>query len=65
MSPLKGETADSHRTSGGWLFLSHDSKYILYQKDKGGDENYNIYAVNPADEAAKPRVFLLHVTSRQ
>jgi dipeptidyl aminopeptidase/acylaminoacyl peptidase len=37
----------------GAYFWSYDSKYILYLKDKGGDENYNIYAVNPADEPAK------------
>jgi hypothetical protein len=42
----------NERPVGGY-FWSHDSKYILYQKDKGGDENYNIYAVNPADEAVK------------
>ena len=42
----------NERPVGGY-FWSYDSKYILYQKDKGGDENYNIYAVNPADEAVK------------
>jgi dipeptidyl aminopeptidase/acylaminoacyl peptidase len=42
----------NERPVGGY-FWSYNSKYILYQKDKGGDENFNIYAVNPADEAAK------------
>ncbi|HEX3769197.1 MAG TPA: hypothetical protein VHT72_12515, partial [Puia sp.] len=42
----------NERPVGGY-FWSHDSKYILYQKDKGGDENFNIYAVNPTDEAVK------------
>jgi dipeptidyl aminopeptidase/acylaminoacyl peptidase len=28
-------------------FWSRDSKYILYVKDKDGDENYNVYAVDP------------------
>src|SRR5579872_3803404 len=42
----------NERPVGGY-FWSYDSKYILYQKDKGGDENYNIYAVKPSDEAVK------------
>ncbi|MEP7339429.1 MAG: alpha/beta fold hydrolase [Acidobacteriota bacterium] len=29
-------------------FWSRDGKYILFSQDKGGDENYNVYAVNPA-----------------
>jgi dipeptidyl aminopeptidase/acylaminoacyl peptidase len=32
-------------------FWTRDSKYILYVKDNDGDENYNVYAVDPA---AKP-----------
>ena len=28
-------------------FWSHDSKYILFVKDNDGDENFNVYAVNP------------------
>jgi dipeptidyl aminopeptidase/acylaminoacyl peptidase len=34
-------------------FWSHDSKYILYVQDAGGDENFNVYAIDPklpADE---------------
>jgi dipeptidyl aminopeptidase/acylaminoacyl peptidase len=46
------QLTDNERPVGEY-FWSHDSKYILYLKDKGGDENYNIYAVNPADEAIK------------
>ncbi|MCS6808660.1 MAG: prolyl oligopeptidase family serine peptidase [Bacteroidota bacterium] len=30
-------------------FWSRDSKYILFVQDKGGDENFNIYAVDPAE----------------
>lgn len=30
-------------------FWSRDGKYLLYSQDKGGDENFNIYAVNPAE----------------
>ena len=29
-------------------FWSRDSKYILFVQDKGGDENFNVYAVDPA-----------------
>jgi dipeptidyl aminopeptidase/acylaminoacyl peptidase len=32
-------------------FWSRDSKYILFVQDNGGDENFNVYAVEPA---AKP-----------
>ncbi len=28
-------------------FWSKDSKYILYSQDAGGDENFNIYAIDP------------------
>ena len=34
------------------FFWSRDGKYILFVQDKGGDENYNVYAVNPADSPA-------------
>ncbi|HYJ92500.1 MAG TPA: S9 family peptidase [Pyrinomonadaceae bacterium] len=33
-------------------FWSRDSKYILFVQDKGGDENFNVYAVNPTDKPA-------------
>jgi dipeptidyl aminopeptidase/acylaminoacyl peptidase len=29
-------------------FWSHDSKYILYVQDAGGDENFNVYAIDPS-----------------
>src|ERR1700690_1882575 len=32
-------------------FWSRDSKYILYAQDAGGDENFNIYAIDPAQPA--------------
>ncbi len=38
------------RPSSGY-FWTMDGKYIVYAKDKGGDENYNIYAVSPAASA--------------
>ncbi len=34
-------------------FWSRDSKYILYSQDSGGDENFNIYAIDPT-RAADP-----------
>jgi dipeptidyl aminopeptidase/acylaminoacyl peptidase len=33
-------------------FWSRDSKYVLFTQDKGGDENYSVYAVDPAAPAA-------------
>src|ERR1041385_4093333 len=33
-------------------FWSRDGKYILFSQDKGGDENFLVYAVNPADSPA-------------
>ena len=44
-------TADTLRPIRNY-FWSRDGKYILYVQDKGGDENFNIYAVNPAEQAA-------------
>lgn len=35
----------------GGYFWTHDGKYILFVEAKGGNENYNIYAVNPWDKA--------------
>ncbi|MEX0773911.1 MAG: alpha/beta fold hydrolase [Balneolales bacterium] len=34
-------------------FWSRDSRYILYVQDKGGDENFHIYAVSPTDRPAE------------
>ncbi len=42
----KPMTADTIRPVRNY-FWSHDSKYILYSQDKGGDENFRIYAVDP------------------
>ncbi|HEX9083701.1 MAG TPA: alpha/beta fold hydrolase [Gemmatimonadaceae bacterium] len=33
-------------------FWSRDGKYILFAQDQGGDENFNIYAVDPASAPA-------------
>jgi dipeptidyl aminopeptidase/acylaminoacyl peptidase len=43
-------TADLERPVRSY-FWSRDGKYILYVQDKGGDENFNVYAVSPS---AKP-----------
>jgi len=49
-------TADTARPVSSY-FWSLDSKFVLYVQDKGGDENYRLYAVDPdaaADPAASP-----------
>ena len=33
-------------------FWSRDGKYILFVQDQAGDENYNVFAVNPAEAPA-------------
>ena len=43
-------TTEAKRPIAGY-FWTHDSKYILFVKDNAGDENFNVYAVDPA---AKP-----------
>ena len=44
-------TADPKRPIPGF-FWSRDGKQILFVQDKDGDENYNVYAVDPAAEPA-------------
>jgi dipeptidyl aminopeptidase/acylaminoacyl peptidase len=43
-------TTESKRPVAGYLW-TRDSKYIVYAKDNDGDENFNVYAVDPS---AKP-----------
>jgi dipeptidyl aminopeptidase/acylaminoacyl peptidase len=43
-------TTESKRPVAGYLW-TRDSKYIVYAKDHDGDENFNVYAVDPS---AKP-----------
>ena len=45
----KGKPLTSDKRPIPGYFWSKDGKYILYMQDKGGNENYNIYAVNPND----------------
>ncbi len=47
-SAAKPVTSDTLRPIRVY-FWSRDGKYILYSQDKGGDENFNIYAVNPQE----------------
>ncbi len=46
--PLTADTARPVRE----YFWSRDGKYILFSQDKGGDENFNIYAVSPSEKPA-------------
>ncbi len=39
-------TADTVRPIPNY-FWSHDSKYLLYVQDKGGNEDYHVYALDP------------------
>ena len=34
-------------------FWTRDSKYIIYVQDKGGDENYHVYALDPYDDSGE------------
>ena len=45
-------TTETKRPIPGF-FWTRDSKFILYVKDNGGDENFNVYAVDPAAEARR------------
>jgi dipeptidyl aminopeptidase/acylaminoacyl peptidase len=44
-------TADTRRPIPGY-FWSRDGRFILFAQDQGGNENYNVYAVNPAEAPA-------------
>lgn len=45
-------TADTKRPITTY-FWSRDSKYVLFVQDQDGDENFNVYAVDPAAPAAE------------
>lgn len=40
-------TSDTKRPINGY-FWSHDSTYVLYVQDHEGDENFNVFAVDPS-----------------
>lgn len=44
-------TADTKRPID-YYFWSRDGRYILFAQDQAGDENFKVYAVNPADSPA-------------
>jgi dipeptidyl aminopeptidase/acylaminoacyl peptidase len=44
-------TADTIRPVRGY-FWSQDSRFVLYAQDRAGDENFRVYAVDPAAPAA-------------
>jgi dipeptidyl aminopeptidase/acylaminoacyl peptidase len=44
-------SADTKRPIPGYMW-SRDGKYILFVQDQAGDENYNVFAVNPSDTPA-------------
>jgi hypothetical protein len=48
----KPMTADTERPVTGY-FWSEDSRYLLYVQDKGGNENFHVFAVDPAAEPEK------------
>ncbi len=45
-SAARPVSAEATRPIRGY-FWSRDSKYILYAQDAGGDENFNVYAIDP------------------
>jgi Tol biopolymer transport system component len=46
----KPMTADTERPVTGY-FWSEDSRYLLYVQDKGGNENFHVFAVDPRRRA--------------
>ncbi len=52
-SAARPMSAEATRPVRGY-FWSRDSKYILYVQDVGGDENFNVYAVDPT-QAVDPK----------
>jgi len=45
-------TAETKRPIPPFFSWSRDSKYVLFVQDQGGDENYNVYAVDASVSAA-------------
>lgn len=50
-SAAKPLTAETKRPVPAY-FWSRDGRYVLYVQDQAGDENFNVYAVDPAEAAA-------------
>ena len=51
-SAAKPMSAETKRPISAY-FWSRDSKYLLYAQDQAGDENFNVYAINPSDPPDK------------
>jgi dipeptidyl aminopeptidase/acylaminoacyl peptidase len=46
-SAARPMSAEAKRPISGY-FWSRDSRFLLYAQDAGGDENFNVYAIDPA-----------------
>lgn len=57
-------TAVTERPIMGY-FWSRDGRYLLYVMDKGGDENFNIYAVDPKEAAPGVIPEARNITNRE
>ncbi len=53
-STAKLLTTETKRPISGYLW-SRDGKYVIYVKDTDGDENFNVFAVDPAEETPASR----------
>lgn len=51
-SAAKPLTTETKRPIPGY-FWSRDSRYVLFVQDQAGDENFNVFAVNPAEAPAE------------
>lgn len=51
-SAARPMTAEAKRPISGY-FWTRDSKYLLFTKDNDGDENFNIFSVDPAAAAVE------------
>lgn len=55
-SAARAISADTQRPIRVY-FWSRDSKYVIYSQDHGGDENFNVYAIDPS-QAPDPKTGL-------
>ncbi len=50
-SARRGPSAQTASGPSAGYFWSRDSKYVMYVQDNGGDENFNIYGIDPTAPA--------------
>jgi dipeptidyl aminopeptidase/acylaminoacyl peptidase len=57
LDDIKGATAVTHDRERGIraFFWAHDNRHLLYIQDKGGDENWRLYAVDLDEGDGQPR----------